>query len=87
MQSENDYGHGEEDHMVTYKMEGLPGREEESVWLIFMEDRPFVLYDGCNWVKASDRDYNDFVVEITAIPEPATLCLFAIGTLLLRKRP
>lgn len=74
----------QEDHIVTYKVEGLtqPG----VTWLLFTEDRPFVLWEGSHWVKASDKDYNDFVVEITAIPEPATLCLLAIGALLLRKR-
>ena len=87
MQSANNYGHGEEDHMVTYRMEGLPDMGEEAVWLVFLEDRPFVLYEGCHWVKESDRDYNDFVVEISAVPEPATAFLLVSGiALLLRKR-
>ncbi|GEM_PF-1042271 len=74
----------QEDHIVTYKVEGLEG--QGVTWLLFMEDRPFVLYDGCHWVTASDRDYNDFVVEINAVPEPATVCLLIAGTLLLRRR-
>ncbi|MDD5011146.1 MAG: PEP-CTERM sorting domain-containing protein [Phycisphaerae bacterium] len=80
----NDENYRQEDHMITYKVEGLA--QEGITWLLFMEDRPFVLWEGCRWVTASDRDYNDFVVEISAIPEPATLCLLAIGALLLRKR-
>ncbi|MDD5327682.1 MAG: DUF4114 domain-containing protein [Phycisphaerae bacterium] len=65
-----------EDHMVTYYMEGTsPG---EAVWTIFMED--LRLYE-------SDKDYNDFVVEIRAIPEPASILLLSLGGLaMLRKR-
>ncbi len=62
--------------MVTYYMEGVSA--DEAVWLIFIEDVAFG--DG------SDRDYNDFVVEIRAVPEPATLGLLAVGALLLRRR-
>lgn len=74
--SKNDY----EDHMVTYKIEGLAGLG--NTWLIFMEDLPLGL---------SDKDYNDFVVEITAsagpvVPEPATIALLCFGALLLGKR-
>jgi hypothetical protein len=47
------------------------------VWTIFMEDLRFV---------NSDRDYNDFVVEIRAVPEPATICLLALGSLALLGR-
>jgi len=67
-----------EDHMITYFMEGASSTK--SVWTIFMEDVRFT--DG------SDKDYNDFVVEIRAIPEPATICLLALGggLALLRKR-
>ena len=66
-----------EDHMVTYFMEGAS--PTETVWTIFMEDVRF---------DTSDKDYNDFVVEIRAIPEPATICLLALGGLALlgRKR-
>jgi hypothetical protein len=64
--------------MVTYFMQGAS--PTETVWTIFMEDVRFT--DG------SDKDYNDFVVEIRAIPEPATICLLALGSLALlgRKR-
>jgi hypothetical protein len=45
-----------------------------------MEDLRF--YD----CPPSDRDYNDFVVEIRAIPEPATIALLGLGGLLLRRK-
>jgi hypothetical protein len=65
-----------EDHMVTYFMDGVSSTE--TVWLIFMEDMR--LYE-------SDQDYNDFVVEIRAVPEPGSILLLGLGALaLLRKR-
>jgi hypothetical protein len=70
----------DEDHMVTYKIEGLDGLfyENKTVWLLFLEDLPF---------SQADRDYNDFVVEISAIPEPATAFMLIAGiAILLRKR-
>jgi hypothetical protein len=73
--TDKNYNH--EDHMVTYFMQGAS--PTEAVWTIFMEDLRFT---------DSDKDYNDFVVEIRAIPEPATICLLALGGLALlgRKR-
>jgi len=84
--SEN-YNMGDyEDHMVTYKIEGLGG--PEVTWMVFMEDRPYIWYEGCGWPQYSysDRDYNDFVVEISAIPEPATMFLLGFGGLVLLKK-
>ncbi len=75
LQSEN--GVDAFDHIVTYKIEGadLYG---ETMWLMFMEDSPTA---PANW------DYNDFVVEVTVVPEPATVLMFGLGGLaLLRKR-
>lgn len=72
-----DENYSNEDHMVTYFMEGAD--PSYAVWTIFMEDVRFT--DG------SDRDYNDFVVEIRAVPEPASILLLGLGALaLLRKR-
>ncbi len=75
-QSENSWCGAGEDHMISYYIEGVS--PSEAVWLIFMEDVKFS--DG------SDKDYNDFVVEIRAIPEPLTIGLLAFGALFLRRR-
>lgn len=63
------------DHMVTYKIEGL--ETDWTVWMVFHEDLPYA---------SSDFDYNDFAIEIRAIPEPATICLLALGSLALLRR-
>jgi len=65
------------DHLITFFIEGA-SLEDESVWLLFWEDLP-----SSGW----DQDYQDFVVEVRAVPEPMTICLFGLGGLaLLRKR-
>jgi hypothetical protein len=61
--------------MVTYFMENAS--TGEAVWTIFMEDLRF-----CE----SDKDYNDFVVEIRAVPEPASILLLGAGALALLRR-
>jgi len=69
------------DHMVTYKITGLPNTI--AVWLLFWEDRDF---DD----PRSDFDYNDLVVEIRAIPTPmaAGLGFLGLGGLAgMRRRP
>ncbi len=74
--SYTDENYNDEDHMVTYFIEGVSS--SKAVWVIFMEDLRL-----CE----SDKDYNDFVVEIRAAPEPASILLLGLGTLaLLRKR-
>jgi hypothetical protein len=76
--SKNSYNVDELDHMVTYKIEGL--LTDRTVWLLFWED----LSGG---YPSSDRDFNDFVIEVRAVPEPASMLLFGLGALaLLRKR-
>jgi len=68
---------GGSDHLITFYVDGA-SENGESVWLLFWEDLP-----STNW----DQDYQDFVVEIRATPEPTTICLFGLGGLaLLRKR-
>jgi hypothetical protein len=70
------------DHMVTYRIDGLPDESNGvDTWLIFFED--VFSFEG------SDFDYNDLVVEIKAtpmpdvsIPEPATSGLLLVGGLM-----
>ncbi len=65
------------DHMVTYRITGLD--TDETVWLLFWEDLP---------APRSDLDYNDLVVEVRAIPEPASAAIILLGSggLVIRKR-
>lgn len=58
------------DHMVTYFVEGVPGLEDETVWLLFWED----------YRCLGDEDFNDFVVQVQAVPEPGTA--FLLGAVL-----
>lgn len=67
---------GNIDHLITYKIDGLG--VAETVWALFWEDQP---------TGASDRDFNDFVIEVRAIPEPATAMLLVLGgSLILRRK-
>ena len=68
---------GGSDHLMTFFVDGASVGNER-VWLLFWEDLP-----SSGW----DQDYQDFVIEIRATPEPTTICLFGLGGLaLLRKR-
>jgi len=61
---------GGKDHMITYFVEGLPGAGvDEAIWLLFWEDLPCL----------GDEDFNDFVIEVRAVPEPGTLLLVGAG--------
>lgn len=62
----------QQDHMITYQINGLdsPG----NVWLLLWEDLP-----GSLGQSGSDRDFNDFGVEIQSTPAPGALLLGAMG--------
>lgn len=76
--SKNSFNTDVLDHMVTYKIEGLG--TNWTVWMLFWEDL------GGDY-PSSDRDFNDFVIEVRSVPEPASMMLFGLGALaLLRKR-
>ncbi len=66
--SRNNQNPGSADHLITYKLTGHAGPEIR--WVQFWEDLP----NG-----SSDWDYNDFVVEISAVPEPGTALLITLG--------
>jgi hypothetical protein len=72
----------DEDHMVTYQiLEENPtdGGVAPLRWLVFWED----ILRG---EQFEDFDFNDLVVEITAIPEPAALSAVGFLALVLRRR-
>ncbi len=58
------------DHMVTYRLTGVD--PAKTVWLLCFEDLP-------GGTPGSDRDFNDMVVEVRAVPEPVTCTLLAAG--------
>jgi hypothetical protein len=76
-QSLNENPYYGKDHMVTYFVEGLADLGvNEAAWLLFWEDYP------CG----GDEDFNDFVIEVRAIPEPSTVFLVAVGLVALGLR-
>jgi hypothetical protein len=68
--SKQSYNADGSDHLVTYFIENVPGLEDETVWLLLWEDLP----------DTGDMDYNDFVIQVQAVPEPGTA--FLLGTVL-----
>ena len=76
--SEMELNRDELDHMATYRIHGLD--TEGAIWLLFWED-----LCGC-YGMGSDRDFNDLVVEVRAVPGPATLVMFVAGGLALVRR-
>lgn len=65
--SDNNANSDTRDHLVTYELAGL--QDNLKHWLLFWEDLPCL----------GDADYNDLVVEITAVPEPCSAILLAGG--------
>lgn len=63
-----------EDHMVSYFVEGIDIAGIDKAWLLFWEDSPLDTGDG---------DYNDFTIQVTAIPEPGTALLVGPGLMAL----
>jgi len=51
-------------------------READNTYWVGMEDAPFYYPDGR---VRSDRDYNDMIVRLAPIPEPATMLLLGSG--------
>jgi hypothetical protein len=68
------------DHLLSYQITGLG--MDQPTWLLFWEDQ----YPFNSNPYPSDGDYNDLVIEVTAIPEPATLVLLALGALAVTRR-
>lgn len=62
-------------HLITYSVEGASGPTGEKVWLLAWES-----------AASGDGDYTDFVVEVRAVPEPATIALLGLGFGFLRRR-
>jgi len=61
------------DHMLTYKVTGLPGQGSWTVWLLRWDDQTIKCGSG------SDRDFNDSVIEIRAVPVPGAVLLGMLG--------
>ncbi|HOE67192.1 MAG TPA: DUF4114 domain-containing protein [Candidatus Hydrogenedentes bacterium] len=60
-----------EDHMVLYDLSLLVGPAYDNMFLMAWEDIKFT--------SSSDRDYNDLVVQLCVVPEPATVLLLGVG--------
>lgn len=70
----SDLNPNSEDHMVTWKIIGSAGGFDNTIgnYILAWEDKPYSI---------SDRDYNDFIVEVNHAPEPATMTLLGFGLL------
>jgi hypothetical protein len=62
------------DQLITYRIQGHS--VASPTWLIAWEDR----------TSNSDRDFNDAVVEVTAVPAPGSAVLMGIGMMLTYRR-
>ena len=61
------------DHMLTYQVTGLADQGSWTVWLLRWDDQTIISGAG------SDRDFNDSVVEIRAVPVSGAILLGMIG--------
>lgn len=61
------------DHMLTYKVTGLADQGSWTVWLLRWDDQTI------NCGTGSDRDFNDSVIEIRAVPVPGAVILGILG--------
>jgi hypothetical protein len=65
------------DYLITYRVDGLA--DGQSRWLLFWGDGTAALHISDGWY--SSIDYDDLVVELTPIPEPATVLMLALGVI------
>jgi len=79
--SDNIDSHGAaRDQLVTYRLTaGGPEAAGGATWLLMWEDR-------ITGTGSADYDYNDSVIEITAVPAPGALALAGVGGALMVRR-
>jgi hypothetical protein len=79
--SEDQENGDQRDHLITYEITRLDGRQTTSVWMLFWEDLTW--HEGLS-PKRTYRDYNDLVLEVSAAAAPIPLpagALAGIGLL------